>query len=146
MPKLRNAAFVVPLLLLGFAWLNDFITLQGEWTIYTAQCRGGTWNGDQCQGKLVAGDRHRFRALKARAEVLFWTVGAKDPSGKLTGCAIEDGRNWACPPSAEAAKSVTLQMVAGRPRGGEQATGASHRISKITWLLLTAGLWPGSAA
>jgi len=30
--------------LLGFAaWASDFITMQGERTIYTVECRNGTW-------------------------------------------------------------------------------------------------------
>ena len=52
-------------------WAADFVTLQGERTIYTAGCNGGTWVGNRCTGKLAAADRFRFRALKAHGEVFF---------------------------------------------------------------------------
>ena len=78
--------------LCGVAWANDFVSLQGERTIYTAQCEQGSWNGKHCSGRLAAGPRYRFRALKAHREVIFWTVAvASEPSGKLTDCTIRDG-------------------------------------------------------
>jgi hypothetical protein len=62
--------------LLGFAgWASDFITMQGERTIYTVECRDGAWAGDRCSGSLVAGQRYRYRALPPHKEVIFWTVG-----------------------------------------------------------------------
>ena len=49
------AAFLaVALLLAGWMWLTDFITVQGERTIYTVACQGGEWRGDLCTGKLGA--------------------------------------------------------------------------------------------
>ena len=41
------------------------------------------WQGERCSGRLVAGDRYRYRALKPHGEVIFWTVGTKDKSGKF---------------------------------------------------------------
>jgi len=41
--------------LCGVAWATDFITPQGERTVYTAECERGTWQGAHCTGTLVAG-------------------------------------------------------------------------------------------
>ena len=61
----RVWGFVIVVLAgLGFAaWASDFITMQGERTIYTVECRDGAWAGDRCAGSLTAGPRYRFRAL-----------------------------------------------------------------------------------
>ena len=67
-----------------FMWAVDYITLEGEWTIYTVQCQGGKWIEVRCTGELGAGNRYRFRALKNRNEVVFWIAGVNEPSGKLT--------------------------------------------------------------
>jgi hypothetical protein len=133
------------------AWASDVITMQGERTIYTVKCDGGSWTGVRCSGKLVAGDRYRFRALKAHGEVFFWILGSTEPSGRFTGCDVEDGRNWSCrakATSAEAARSVTLEMVHGQPvrdpAGGP--TRPFHSVSKFTWVLIGRGLWFGDTA
>src|SRR2546427_8730224 len=55
--------------LCGVAWATDFITPQGERTVYTAECERGVWQGAHCTGRLAAGARHRFRALKSHKEV-----------------------------------------------------------------------------
>src|SRR5215204_2880092 len=47
----------------AYAWAVDFISVQGERTVYTVDCVGGVWSGAQCSGNLVAGERYRFRAL-----------------------------------------------------------------------------------
>jgi hypothetical protein len=139
--------WLVPIALVGGAWVTDAITMQGERTVYTAHCHGGTWDGGRCKGKLVAGDRYRYRALKARGEVLFWLVGSPEPSGKFTGCQIQDGRNWTCPANADAARSVTIAMARGAPVPSQSAvTRPYHAISKATWVLLDYGLWAGSSA
>lgn len=119
------------------AWASDFITLQGERTVYSVRCERGDWQGDQCTGQVVAGPRYRYRALKRRSEVVFWAAGVNEPSGKLTGCDVQDGRNWRCPPGPDASRSVTLQMVDGTPLasvGG--ATRTARAVSKWRWLLL----------
>jgi hypothetical protein len=127
-----------------FAWLNDFITLQGERTIYTVECEGGPWNGDTCAGRLVAGSRYRFRALRIHDEVLFWRVGVREQSGRLAGCNIQDGRNWQCPPGAEAARSITLVMDHGEAVPGPVGTTlAFHPVPKWRWLFLR---WTGRSA
>jgi hypothetical protein len=125
----------------ALVWATDTVTLQGERTIYTAKCEQGSWQGERCSGKLVAGDRYRYRVLKAHSEVFFWTVGTSEPSGKFTDCDIQDGRNWRCKPNADVGRSITLEMSKGfalpDPTG---AARSFHCISKLTWTLLDAGI------
>jgi hypothetical protein len=138
---------VVVAILAVYAWAVDFITLEGERTIYTAACVGGTWTGNRCGGDMVAGDRVRFRALKAHSEVLFWTAGAAEPAGKLTACEVTSERNWTCPASADASRSITLQMVRGKPIADAQGrTRVFHSVPKMQWLLLRAGVGWGATA
>ena len=127
-------------------WANDSITMQGERTVYTVQCQGA-WQGQHCDGRLLASDRFRFRALSARGEVLFWTLGVNEPSGKFTDCAIEDGRNWTCRPTAEGPRSIAFQMVHGFP--APDKTGLAkpfHSVGKLRWWFLQWGLPAGSDA
>lgn len=139
--KLRWITIFALLLLGFFIWTTDKITLQGERTIYTVECRNGTWDGDRCSGKLAAGPRFRYRALKAHGEVLFWVLGRQEPSAKLTGCAIQDGRNWTCPASADSAKSLTLTLSGGEAvQNLTWPTRPFHATSKVAWWLLNIGL------
>ena len=116
----RVWAFVIALVVaLGFAaWASDFVTMQGERTVYTVDCADGSWQGDRCSGRVKAGTRYRYRALKPHNEVIFWTVGTNEPSGKFNDCKIEDGRNWACKVCADAARSITLADGARQARAG----------------------------
>jgi hypothetical protein len=142
-PMVRVWVFVAVLFAgLGFAaWASDFVTMQGERTVYTVDCLGGAWQGDQCGGHLVAGARYRYRALKPHREVIFWTVGTKEPSGKFEDCEIQDGRNWVCRASADAARSITLRMAQGAPvPENPQVTRPFRSVSKWRWLLLTRGI------
>ena len=135
-------AFLVALLIaLGFAaWASDFVTMQGERTIYTVDCDGGQWQGDRCSGKVRAGTRYRYRALKPHNEVIFWTVGTNEPSGKFNDCTIQDGRNWACKACADASRSITLQMAHGKPVvDASLGTRPFRAVSKWRWLLLRRG-------
>lgn len=134
-----GALLLVGTAALGVAsWLTDFFTLQGEWTLYGVTCEAGVWSGGRCNGSMRAGERFRFRALRAHREVLFWTVGASSPpSGKLTGCTIRDGRTWTCPPQDGVPRPVTFQLAAGEPvlaASDDQA--APHFVRKWRWLLL----------
>lgn len=127
---------------LGFAaWASDFVTMQGERTIYTVECRDGAWAGDRCGGKLVVGQRYRYRALPPHQEVIFWTVGTSDPSGKFAECNITDGRNWICTPNVDAPRSITLQMADGAPIAGPpgSVTKPFRAVSKWRWMLLKRG-------
>jgi hypothetical protein len=145
----RVWAFVLALVAaLGFAaWASDFVTMQGERTVYTAECADGSWDGDRCSGRVKAGTRYRSRALKPHNEVIFWTVGSKEPSGKFNDCQIQDGRNWICKACAEASRSITRQMADGRPVPIADATTGAVRplraVSKWRWLLLQRGYTAG---
>jgi len=49
---------VFVLVALGFAaWASDFVTMQGERTVYTVDCTNGAWQGDHCSGQVAAGTR-----------------------------------------------------------------------------------------
>jgi hypothetical protein len=137
---------ILVLLGLGFAgWASDFITRKGERTVYTVDCRDGVWKEGHCTGRITAGSRYRYRALKPHGEVLFWTVGSSAPSGRFSDCKIQDGRNWICKPNADASRSVTLQMEHGAPvaaPGG--GTRPCRYVSKWRWMLLNAGWTRGS--
>jgi hypothetical protein len=143
-----SLAFVPILLLLaGWAWLTDFVTIQGESTIYTVSCNGGEWRDATCTGRLAPADRFRFRALPRRKEVLFWTLGRSEPSGRFTNCLIEDGRNWSCPAGSEAARTITLGLVRGRALHDASGRTQSFRaVSKWRWILLAWGLPLGRSA
>ncbi len=125
----------------GFAaGASDFVTMQGERTVYTVDCVGGTWQGDRCAGRLSAGVRYRYRALKPHGEVIFWTVGTKEPSGKFDDCQIQDGRNWVCKICPDAARSITLRMAQGAPVSDNPTVTKPFRsVSKWRWLLLERG-------
>ncbi len=126
---------------LGFAaWASDFVTMQGERTVYTVDCVGGAWQGERCTGHLVAGARYRYRALKPHGEVIFWTLGTKEPSGKFENCQIQDGRNWVCEVCPDAARSITLRMAQGAPvPDSPPVTRPFRSVSKWRWLLLERG-------
>ena len=124
-----------------YAWATDFVTMQGEWTIYTASC-DGQWKDTNCVGSLKPGERYRFRALKAHREVLFWTVGDETgESGRYTQCAIQDGRNWTCPRNDHASRTITHQMTRGVPVKDPHAPHPEfHAVSKWKWEALNRGL------
>jgi hypothetical protein len=147
MKRISWPLFSLTLILLAFAaWITDGITLEGERTVYTAKCQDGSWQGSNCTGKLVAGDRYRFRALRAHSEVVFWTAKATtEPSGKFTDCVIKDGRNWQCKPNADFSRTITREMVHGCPV--IDTTGQAlpfHQISKWRWMLMTSGIPTGN--
>jgi hypothetical protein len=124
----------------GFLWITDFITLQGEWTVYTVACMQGEWSDDQCTGKLAASARYRFRALKPHKEVFFWVVGSTEPSGRYTQCEIKNRENWTCKANADSARTITLAMVGGHPVPDlDGNTRPFHAVSKVRWLLLKYG-------
>ena len=129
------------------AWATDFVTLQGERTIYSVTCEGGAWQGKVCSGKLVPAERYRFRSLRAHEEVLFWVVGASGPSHKYSGCKVKDGRNWSCPPAPDAVQTITREMKQGEPvADAATPTRAYHAVPKWRWLLLQCGVPLGQAA
>lgn len=129
------------------AWANDFIMLQGERTIYTAACEQGQWEGRRCNGRMVASDRYRFRALKPHSEVFFWVAGSSEPAGRFTQCEIQSATDWVCKPNADLGRSITAQMVQGRalPDPGGK-TRPFHAVSKLHWMVLRYGWSMGSSA
>ena len=117
-----------------YGWATDFITLEGEWTIYTAECRDGVWAGNRCSGHLHASKRYRFRALKAHEEVLFWTATERSKSGRYENCTILNGRTWTCPPQSDAELTITRQLVNGFPvRAPGETMIPFHQVSKLKW-------------
>ena len=142
-----GVALVAVAVLLGiWAWVSDFVTLQGEATVYTVRCDGGEWRDGSCSGTLLPADRYRFRALRLHREVLFWVVGSSEPSGKFTDCEIVDGRNWSCKPGAESARSITHRIHQGRATHGDAPLRPFQAVSKWRWLLLREGLPAGRSA
>jgi hypothetical protein len=146
-----RAAAIIPsvviVMLSSVAWLTDFITLKGERTVYSANCQGGAWRGNTCTGRLVAGDRFRFRALKAHKEVVFWTAGDAGPSGKLTDCEVQGARAWRCRPLTAPVNTITFEMVRGNPvRDPSSRVLEAHPISKFRWYLSHLGLPVGNDA
>lgn len=141
------SAFTAFIALAFLSWASDFVTLQGERTIYTVQCADGTWRGQTCTGRLVPDGRVRFRALRAHREVVFWSAGVRETSGRLTGCEIEDGRNWRCAAAADAAGTITLAMTRGC---AVHETAADildfHAVAKWRWFLLRTRLPIGHIA
>ena len=130
-----------------FIWASDKITPDGERTIYSVSCPEGSWQGLRCTGRLSAGDRYRVRALKAHAEVLFWTIGASGPSGRFSDCNISSGREWECKPNADAMRTITLRMSGGEPvpdLTGKVKT--FHAVTKWRWYFLRLGVPVGSDA
>ncbi len=138
---LHFVPFVMIAIMIGvFIWSTDYVTLQGEWTIYTVECTHGVWNGDVCTGKLAASNRYRFRELKPHKEVLFWIVGSTEPSGRLAPCEIHDRGNWRCEPTTDSPRSITLAMSSGHPvPDSADNTLPFHAVSKFKWLRLRYG-------
>lgn len=134
-------AAVVGVLLGLTAWLHDFITLDdiGR-TVYTAECAGGSWQGTTCTGHLVAGDRHRFKALKNHGEVLYWTAGLRQASGKLSDCTIADAKDWSCRQATAQPPAVTMAMKNGRAVALPGQVFTHHCVDKWKWVLLQRGM------
>ncbi len=139
---LKWFALLFALAILGImGWASDKFSYEGERTVYTVRCEQGVWEGTRCTGRLVAGDRYRFRASKSRQEVLYWIVGSSTPSGRFTGCKVEDRGNWTCAEDAGQPPTITRQMVRGVPTsdGGKTAI-PFHAVRKWEWWLLDLGI------
>ncbi len=145
---LAVSAVVSLVLLLVVVWATDFVVMQNEWTIYTAKCEGGAWQGATCRGAMAAGERYRFRALKAHREVLYWTVGdSTGPSGRYEGCTVVDGRTWTCPLNEKAPRTITHEMRSGLPVADTAAGHLDfHRVPKWKYEALRFGLPVGGTA
>ncbi len=144
--KARWIALPLLLILFFLIWTTDRATLQSERTIYAVNCANRAWVDHRFTGEVSAGPPYRYRALKARREVLFWVLGSLEPSFKLTDCTIQDGRNWPFPVCKDASKSLTLELAKGAAVGnGDRPTQPFHAVSKVTWLLLDFGFTPAQA-
>jgi hypothetical protein len=132
---------LVVVLLIVIGWLHDFVTLGGAGrTVYTAECAGGAWQGMTCTGHLVAGNRYRFRALKNHREVLYWTAGSPEPSGKMSECTVDDAKNWVCQHAPARPAAITMAMRNGRAVAAPGQVLTHHCIDKWKWLLLDKGV------
>ena len=125
-------------------WLSGAITLQGQWTLYTARCSSGQWDGDRCTGRLVAAERWHFDAKKAIGEVDYKTLGRESRNGRLSQCLIEDGRDWACEQVASGTPPITNRLVRGSPVGRLNTTDGVRPVPKWRWLALSASVPTGS--
>jgi hypothetical protein len=111
----------------------------GERTIYTVDCVRGAWEGDHCNGTLAAGARYRFRALKPHGEVIFWTVGSSEPSGKVQRLR-HPGRSQLGLQGVPGRRSLDHPSdVAGLPVPATTVTRPFRAVSKWRWLLLRRG-------
>jgi hypothetical protein len=132
--------FVLALFALAL-WGSDRITYQGERTVFTVDCRDGAWDGLRCTGRLVAGDRHRFRASTNRQEVLYWVVGSTSPSGRFTDCRVKSRGNWSCNVTAGQPPTVAHEMTDDRPSNHVAGLDQPYRaVAKWKWALLNAGV------
>jgi hypothetical protein len=124
-------------------WASDRVTVDGERTVYTARCEDGAWEGLRCRGRLVPGDRYRYRASRSRNEVSFWVVGSSAPSGLYKDCSVSGRGNWRCNAETGQARSITLQMVDDRATHGPSGlTIPFHAVEKWKWWLLRLGWFP----
>lgn len=122
-------------------WASDKISYQGERTVYSVRCEQGIWEGWRCTGRLVAGDRYRFRASKSRQEVIYWIVGASGASGKYSNCNVVDRGNWKCPEAVGQPRTITREMVKGHPVCDEGEIPLPFRaVPKWQWWLLDVGV------
>jgi hypothetical protein len=139
MKLIRLFAAIIVALLLVAAWASDFVTLQGERTTYTAKCEGGEWQRGACTGKMVAGNRYRYRAAKKEGEVFLQIIGSSRTSRTLVNCNVRDGRNWTCPQDDSIARTWTTHMENGTPVIPENSSARSERrVSKWRWFVLHA--------
>ncbi len=132
------------LVLETFNWFNDTITLKGHWTLYTARCNGGSWQDGRCAGRLVAAERYRFVADKTKSEVDFEVIGGDASSGKMSKCAIADGRDWNCSAATSGAQPATKGLVHSKPVAPVVLPGGARVVPKWKWIFLRLGVPVGS--
>ncbi len=134
---------VVVVCLSVFIWASDRITMEGERTVYTVTCEQGAWDGLHCNGKMVAGDRHRFRASRSRREIVYWIAGSSQPSGKFSDCEVVDRDRWVCKAHDGDLPTIAHELSEGKPvqhAGGPDMP--FHAVNKWKWWVIDAGI-PG---
>ena len=140
------AVLLFALFALG-VWASDRVTYQGERTVFTVACRDGTWDGLRCSGRMVAGDRYRFRASRSRQEVLYWIVGSSAPSGKFGDCRVENRGNWSCNVLTSSPPTIAHEMNDNRPANFVPGLDLPYpAVAKWKWALLDAGIQVFSVA
>lgn len=132
---------------LGFlSWVTDWLTMEGEHTIYAVACEQGVWRDLRCTGRLVPAERYRFRASKSRNEVVFWIAGSSTPSGKYADCKVTNRNNWSCKVNADERGSIVYALAKGRPvPGGPHGVTSFRAVAKWKWWALRLGI-PGIAS
>lgn len=135
------ATFVLVFSAIGVVlWASDKVTWQGERTIYTASCQAGAWENLRCAGRMAPAERYRFRADRARGEVVYRIVGAEAPAGRFTGCQVIDRDNWSCRPQPGALPTIAHEMAKGRPAGTVPGVDLPfHSVAKWKWMAMRAG-------
>ena len=138
--RILTGVFILSVVVV-LVWTSDRVTLQGERTIYTVDCTGGTWNGERCTGRLAAGARHAFRASARRNEVVYWIKGSDAPSGKYTDCTVQNRDNWTCNVRVGQPSAATYELRDGRPtKGSLGLTMDFHDVPKWKWWAINGGL------
>jgi hypothetical protein len=129
---------------LGFAaWVTDWVTMEGEHTIYTVACGQGEWHDLRCTGRLVAAERYRFRASKSRNEVVYWIAGSSAPSGRYADCKVANRNNWSCKVNADERGTIVYALAKGQPvPGAPHGDIAFRAVAKWKWWALRLGI-PG---
>jgi hypothetical protein len=129
-------------LIMALLWGSDRITMQGERTIYTADCDGGTWTGRVCSSKLRPGKRYAFRASQTRQEVIYWIRGSTAASGKYPECNVVDRDNWSCKTVGDGPPgTIASEMARGHPtRAGTEHMLPFHSVPKWKWWLMDVGV------
>ena len=145
--RLALTIFIVSGVLASFAWATDAIPPRGVRTVYTANCKPGTWEGNRCYGRLIAGPHYRFEVNEQRGEVHFSTNDDPATKGTYSHCHVIDSANWSCDPTLQATRTIAHQMVGGRMVGDPTVpTLPFHEIEKWRWLLFSIGVPVGHDA
>ena len=140
---IRTLSIVLSVALVAaLLWGSDRITMQGERTIYTVDCEGGTWNGRVCTGKLTPSKRYAFRASQARQEVIYWIRGSTTASGKYPECKVVDRDNWSCKAVGDGPPgTIACEMARGHPTpAGKEHMLPFHSVPKWKWWLMDVGV------
>jgi hypothetical protein len=135
------AGVLLLVLFVGGLWASDRITLQGERTVFTVDCKDGSWQQNVCTGRLVPGNRYTFRASRSRQEVLYWIVGSSSPSGRYTGCRVENRGNWTCSAMTGQPPTITYAMKDDQPTPGPAGVVPPfHAVPKWKWWAIRYGI------
>jgi hypothetical protein len=129
---------------LGIAlWGSDKITYEGERTIYSVRCEQGNWEGLACKGRMVAGERYRFRASVSKQEVLYWIVGSSQALRQVQSLRGQGSRQLGVRGQHGAGQpaTITRSMSNGRPKREEGYHSIPFRaVPKWVWWVLDSGL------